>query len=49
LELRPLLRGGACDDALAAAIRQAVERKPLSHDFDALGPSLVRFMSKTGG
>ncbi|UTH73061.1 GTP 3',8-cyclase MoaA [Chromobacterium sp. IIBBL 290-4] len=49
LELRQLLRGGASDDELAAAIRLAVERKPLSHDFDAPGLNRVRFMSKTGG
>jgi cyclic pyranopterin phosphate synthase len=52
-EFRPLLRSGASDAELEAAIREAVTRKPKGHDFiidrreDA--PSVTRHMSVTGG
>ncbi|MDP3483551.1 MAG: GTP 3',8-cyclase MoaA [Sulfuricella sp.] len=49
LELRPLLRAGASDDELAAAIRSAIELKPQRHEFREKPGQVVRFMSLTGG
>ena len=49
LELRPLLRGGASDAELAAAIRSAVELKPERHEFREQSRKIMRFMSMTGG
>ncbi|MHB9100541.1 MAG: GTP 3',8-cyclase MoaA [Sulfuricella sp.] len=49
LELRPLLRAGASDDDLAAAIRAAIELKPMRHEFNEKPGQVVRFMSLTGG
>ncbi|MHB1590371.1 MAG: GTP 3',8-cyclase MoaA [Sulfuricella sp.] len=49
LELRPLLRAGASDDELAAAIRAAIELKPQRHEFNEKPGQVVRFMSLTGG
>ncbi|MBZ0096570.1 MAG: GTP 3',8-cyclase MoaA [Sulfuricella sp.] len=49
LELRPLLRAGASDDELAAAIRSAIELKPMRHEFNEKPGQVVRFMSLTGG
>ncbi|MES2319378.1 MAG: GTP 3',8-cyclase MoaA [Pseudomonadota bacterium] len=46
---RPLLRGGASDAELEAAIRHAIELKPEKHDFLAQPGKIVRFMSQTGG
>jgi cyclic pyranopterin phosphate synthase len=48
-EFRPLLRGGASDADLEAAIRHAIELKPHQHDFTARPAKIVRFMSQTGG
>ncbi|PQP00233.1 GTP 3',8-cyclase MoaA [Massilia phosphatilytica] len=48
-EFRPLLRGGASDAELEAAIRHAIELKPHRHDFTARPEKIVRFMSQTGG
>jgi cyclic pyranopterin phosphate synthase len=48
-EFRPLLRGGASDADLEAAIRHAIELKPHQHDFTARPEKIVRFMSQTGG
>lgn len=52
-DLRAVLRGGADDAALAAAIREAISRKPKGHDFliDRRRPeaSVGRTMSLTGG
>lgn len=48
-EFRPLLRGGASDSELEAAIRTAIELKPHRHDFTARPEKIVRFMSQTGG
>ncbi|NIA52972.1 GTP 3',8-cyclase MoaA [Massilia sp. TW-1] len=48
-EFRPLLRGGASDAELEAAIRHAIELKPHKHDFTAQPEKIVRFMSQTGG
>ncbi|MCA1979416.1 MAG: GTP 3',8-cyclase MoaA [Thiobacillus sp.] len=48
-EFRPLLRGGASDAEIDAAIRHAIDLKPEKHEFlDAPG-KIVRFMSMTGG
>lgn len=49
LELRPLLRAGASDDELTAAIRAAIELKPMRHEFNDKPGQVVRFMSLTGG
>ena len=49
LELRPLLRAGAADDELEAAIRSAIELKPQRHEFSEKPGQVVRFMSLTGG
>lgn len=46
---RPLLRGGASDAELEAAIRAAIELKPQQHDFRAQPGKIVRFMAQTGG
>ncbi len=52
-DLRAVLRSGADDAALAAAIREAIARKPKGHDFiiDRRRPtaSVGRTMSLTGG
>lgn len=48
-EFRPLLRGGASDAELEAAIRTAIELKPRQHDFTARPEKIVRFMAQTGG
>jgi cyclic pyranopterin phosphate synthase len=49
MPLRPLLRSGASDDELAAAVRQAIELKPERHDFERAPSKVVRIMAKTGG
>ncbi len=51
-DLRAVLRGGADDAALDAAIRAAIARKPKGHDFiigRGAAPSVSRHMSLTGG
>ncbi len=52
-DLRAVLRGGASDDALQAAITEAIKRKPKGHDFiidrREKAPSVARHMSLTGG
>ncbi|HYD60138.1 MAG TPA: GTP 3',8-cyclase MoaA [Noviherbaspirillum sp.] len=48
-EFRPLLRDGASDDELEAAIRSAIELKPQKHEFREQPAKIVRFMSQTGG
>ncbi len=52
-DLRAVLRGGADDAALDAAIRAAIARKPKGHDFVIdrrhAAPSVGRHMSLTGG
>jgi cyclic pyranopterin phosphate synthase len=51
-DLRAVLRAGASDAELAAAIRDAVAIKPKGHDFQiarAARPSVSRHMSTTGG
>ena len=48
-EFRPLLRGGASDAELDAAIREAIELKPQKHEFRERPEKIVRFMAQTGG
>jgi cyclic pyranopterin phosphate synthase len=48
-EFRPLLRSGASDAELEAAIRSAIELKPQKHEFREQPAKIVRFMSQTGG
>jgi cyclic pyranopterin phosphate synthase len=52
-DFRPLLRAGASDDQLDAAIHAAIARKPKGHDFvidrREQAPSVARHMSVTGG
>jgi GTP 3',8-cyclase len=46
---RPLLRGGASDTEILAAIAEAIELKPEKHEFRESPLQIVRFMSQTGG
>jgi cyclic pyranopterin phosphate synthase len=51
-DLRAVIRAGAGDAELAAAIRQAVLIKPKGHDFrigQGEAPAVARHMSTTGG
>lgn len=48
-ELRPLLRAGATDGDIEAALREAIELKPERHEFHEDPRKIVRFMSTTGG
>ncbi|MDB5457994.1 MAG: molybdenum cofactor biosynthesis protein [Caulobacter sp.] len=50
-DLRAVLRGGASDGELRAAIFAAIGAKPQGHDFhiDAARPAVARHMSTTGG
>jgi cyclic pyranopterin phosphate synthase len=48
-EFRPLLRGGASDADLEAAIRYAIELKPHKHEFNERPEKVIRFMAQTGG
>ena len=48
-ELRPLLRQGISDSDLDQVIRDAVNLKPLKHEFNEKPEKVVRFMSMTGG
>jgi cyclic pyranopterin phosphate synthase len=48
-EFRPLLRSGATEDQIEAALRGAIERKPQRHEFRELPKKIVRVMSETGG
>ena len=52
-DLRAVLRDGASDDKLDAAIQEAISRKPKGHDFIIdrrhSKPSVARHMSVTGG
>lgn len=49
LPLRPLLRGGATDAELTAAVRAAIELKPERHEFHDAPGKLIRVMARTGG
>ena len=51
-DLRAVIRAGADDDELVAAIREAVDAKPKGHDFQIVrgaAPAVARHMSTTGG
>ena len=48
-EFRPLLRAGASDAELEAAIRGAIELKPQKHEFTEQPEKIIRFMAQTGG
>jgi len=51
-DLRAVIRAGASDAELIAAIRTAVDAKPQGHDFHiarGLAPAIARHMSTTGG
>ena len=48
-EFRPLLRDGASDAELEAAIRAAIELKPQKHEFRERPEKVIRFMAQTGG
>ena len=51
-DLRAVVRSGADDAALIAAVRLAVDAKPKGHDFHigaGLRPAVARHMSTTGG
>ena len=47
--LRPMLRDGASDADIEAAIRQAISLKPERHEFREKPDQVLRFMSMTGG
>ncbi len=49
MDFRTLLRGGASDEELAAAVRRAIDLKPERHEFRELPDKLIRFMNTTGG
>jgi GTP 3',8-cyclase len=51
-DLRAVIRAGADDEGLKAAIRLAVDAKPKGHDFQisrSSAPAVARHMSTTGG
>ena len=48
-ELRPLLRQGISDSDLDQVIRDAINLKPLKHEFNEKPEKVIRFMSMTGG
>jgi len=47
--LRPLLRAGASDAELEAALKTALASKPERHEFNERPGHIIRFMSQTGG
>lgn len=53
VDFRALMRAGADDAALDAALNDAISRKPKAHDFEirerAAAPAVARAMSVTGG
>jgi cyclic pyranopterin phosphate synthase len=49
MDFRSLLRAGASDDELVAAIDRAMQLKPERHEFVEQPAKLMRFMSMTGG
>ena len=49
IEFRQLLRAGASEEMLEAAVMAAIERKPERHEFRESPQKIVRFMSATGG
>lgn len=48
-DFRSLLRGGASDADLRAAVIEAIARKPERHEFIENPRQIVRFMAQTGG
>ncbi|MCU7834114.1 MAG: GTP 3',8-cyclase MoaA [gamma proteobacterium symbiont of Taylorina sp.] len=48
-ELRTILRQGVSDDELDQIIRDAINLKPLKHEFNEKPEKVMRFMSMTGG
>jgi len=48
-DFRPMLRSGATEDQIEAAIRTAIELKPQRHEFRELPGKIIRVMSSTGG
>lgn len=48
-DLRPLVRQGASDEELEAAIKHAITLKPERHDFNDNPEKILRYMSMTGG
>ena len=48
-EFAPLLRGGATDAEILAALKEAIELKPERHEFKEQPGKIIRFMSQTGG
>ncbi|HEX8978364.1 MAG TPA: GTP 3',8-cyclase MoaA [Parasulfuritortus sp.] len=49
MDFRVLLRDGASDAELAAALDRAIELKPERHEFRERPDKLIRFMNTTGG
>lgn len=49
IPLGDMMRAGACDQELVAAIRSGIDRKPERHQFKEQPGKIVRFMSATGG
>lgn len=49
VDFRVLMRAGARDEDLVAAMRHAIELKPERHEFREQPQKLVRFMNMTGG
>lgn len=49
LELRPMLREGASDADIKAAILDGISHKPERHEFDTNPENIARVMSLTGG
>lgn len=47
--LRNMLRSGISDNELTQQIYNAIQRKPLKHDFTESPQQVVRFMAHTGG
>ncbi len=47
--LKPLLRAGCSDEALQAAIVEAIQLKPEKHEFNEKPEKIIRIMAKTGG
>ena len=47
--LRNMLRSGISDTELTQQIYNAIQRKPLKHDFNESPQQVVRFMAHTGG
>ncbi len=49
VELLPLMRSGCTDSEIGQVIRQAIDNKPLKHEFIEAPEKIIRFMSSTGG